>query len=234
MDNASDKMLCLMPTFQCTAECSQRGTVNSPRDQTWLPLDSMLSAIDQAAQLGYRRVIFTGGEPTLAGDTLLAAMRHAARKGLPIRMVTNAHWAVDDSAAAARLFEYVCAGLTELNLSTGDQHARFAPHRQPRMSVPVVILLEVKDGNSLDLPQVRARMAETQGSVEERVWSGLTPFAPRPSSMTANRTNVAHLGGCDAVLNTMTVQANGMLRPRHPLRSRAAGGSYRRYIAGRS
>src|SRR5690349_5223816 len=121
------RMLSLMPTFQCTAACAHCGTLSHPRETTWLPLDQMLSAIDQAAKNGYRVVVFTGGEPTLAGEDLLVAISRAAAHGLIARVVTNAWWASTDGAAHARIAEMAKAGLRQFNCSTGDQHARFVP-----------------------------------------------------------------------------------------------------------
>src|SRR5262249_18484162 len=99
----------------------------SPRETTWLPLELMLSAIDQAADLGYRVVVFTGGEPTLAGRDLLTAIDRAATHGMVVRIVTNCYWAAKRHVARRRVQTFVDAGLNEINFSTGDQHTRFVP-----------------------------------------------------------------------------------------------------------
>jgi MoaA/NifB/PqqE/SkfB family radical SAM enzyme len=81
------RTLSIMPTFQCTAQCAHCGTLSSPREKIRLPLEYMLSAIDQAADAGYGVVVFTGGEPTLAGRNLITAIERAASHGLMVRMV---------------------------------------------------------------------------------------------------------------------------------------------------
>src|SRR3982751_2019562 len=120
--STGERYLCIMPTFRCTAECTHCGTTSSPRNETWLPVELMHDAIDQAAAASYKGIIFTGGEPTLAGEKLFESMRRAALFGLAIRIVTNAHWASTDNSAEFWIDRLVGAGLCEINLSTGDQH----------------------------------------------------------------------------------------------------------------
>src|SRR5437764_1019746 len=118
-----------MPTFRCPAECRDCGTMSNPRDGARLPPAIMLDAIDQAAGAGYDAVVFTGGEPTLAGHDLDRAIERATARGLTTRVVTNAHWARTLRAARRRVGQLMAVGLTEINLSTGDEHARFVPIR---------------------------------------------------------------------------------------------------------
>src|SRR3954447_17880862 len=105
------RTLCVMPTFRCTAECTHCGTLSSPREGTWLGEAEMSSAIDQAAELGYAKVVFTGGEPMLAGGRLVRGVRRAAERGMWVRVVTNGFWASSDAAAERKLAELVGAGL---------------------------------------------------------------------------------------------------------------------------
>src|SRR5215217_1332142 len=121
------RILSVMPTFQCTASCAHCGTLSSPQEKTRLPLEQILSSIDQAAESGYEVVVFTGGEATLAGKNLLRMIERVAAHELVSRVVTNAHWAVNDKGAKRRVEEFVRAGLSEINFSTGDQHTRFVP-----------------------------------------------------------------------------------------------------------
>ena len=216
----SGKILCLMPTFQCTAECQHCGTVSSPRNDTWLSEQYALSAIDQAAALGYTGVVLTGGEPTLAPDTLLQAMRRSAFWSLPVRLVTNAHWAGDDAAAESLLFEWMCAGLVELNVSTGDRHARFIPldnairaaTAAARLRLPAAVIVEAGDPNVITTA-VRERLAGTSVAIVEWTWSQLTPFPKTRPAGAVNRSNLSQCTGCDSLLTATTVQANGIVSP---------------------
>ncbi len=121
------RTLSIMPTYQCTAQCTHCGTLSSPFVKTRLDQQSVLNAIDEAADNGYKVVVFTGGEATLARKVILAGIEKAKSRGLLVRLVTNAQWAVNDQAAKQRVNEFVQAGLHEINFSTGDEHIRFVP-----------------------------------------------------------------------------------------------------------
>jgi pyruvate-formate lyase-activating enzyme len=226
--SSPEKLLCIMPTFQCTAECTHCGTLSSPRDRTWLSVEHMHAAIDQAALSGYAGIVFTGGEPTLAGENLLVAMRRAALHGLQVRLVTNAYWASNKGAAERRIDDFVRAGLAEINLSTGDQHARFVPVRNVlyatraavNAALGVVIIVETVRDRSITKESIEAdeafkRIGEEFPhagiSVVEWVWSPVSPFTLEryPDNLTINSANVAECQGCDSILSATTVQPDG-------------------------
>lgn len=221
-----------MLTFQCTAECEHCGTISSPREKTWLPLDDILAAIDQAAKNGYKIVTFTGGEATLAGKNLLLGIKKAVSHGLVARLVTNGYWANSDKAAKQRIEEFVFAGLTQINFSTGDQHARFIPleniFRASRAALqarlPVAILIEtVKERtitkelveNHSEFRRIREDFPRAFLQVYESPWTPLTPFKTNqyPEGMAINRSNLAMRKGCASILSTTTIQADGKISP---------------------
>lgn len=121
------RSLSVMLTYNCPAACKDCGTVSSPNDKNHVDLPTILSAIDQAAELQFANVIFTGGEATVRWDDLLTSISHATQKGLKTRLVTNAWWATSAAESARRVNLLVDAGLNELNFSTGDEHVRFIP-----------------------------------------------------------------------------------------------------------
>jgi hypothetical protein len=216
-----EKLLCLMLTFQCTAECSHCGTMSSPREDTWLPIEHALSAIDEAARLDYTGVVLTGGESTLAAEGLLQAITRAASLALPVRLVTNAHWATDDDTTESLLFDWVCAGLCELNISTGDRHARFVPlanairaaERAARLGLPVVVLVESGGPGEITATVVREGLRDQSVTIAERVWSRLTPFPGTSPAGAVDQSNLSRSTGCDGLFANITVQANGILSP---------------------
>lgn len=217
-----------MPTFHCNAECEHCGTGSSPREHTRLSMDAILSAIDQAAAAGFCGIVFTGGEPTLAWEPLLAGVRRARSHGLGVRLVTNGHWGTERGAAtvAGALAD---AGLTELNLSAGYQHARFIPVERVAnaaraaacLGVPVSILVETTQPGSPIVEFLRqaadaiaAEVPHAQVVVVERVWSALDPLITlSPREKTVNRFNVSNCQGCDGILANYTLQADGRFSP---------------------
>ena len=226
------RTLCIMPTYQCTAECTHCGTASSPRDKTWLPDELLHEAIEQAAAAGYQLIVFTGGEPTLAGEALLQGMRHAASLGMDVRLVTNAYWANSAAAAAQRIQEFVGAGLNEINLSTGDQHARFvsldnimrATRTAVQAGLKVVISVETVRERVItketvethpDFLSLREEYPAAWLAVVESIWSPVTPLAREKyaEGTAVNRSNLAQCQGCDSVLTTTTLKPDGYLSP---------------------
>lgn len=190
----------------------------------------MLHAIEQAPGAGYRMVVFTGGEPTLAGEHLLAGIRHAAERGLRVRLVTNAHWASGTESAEQFVSRLVEAGLDEINISTGDQHARFVPlaniWRALRAALPAglatVLIAETAAGRAItreslerdpEWLRLRDDFPYAELRVMEWTWSPLGPFQREQYAESAllNRRSLPQRGGCDNIFSNTTLQPNGSL-----------------------
>jgi pyruvate-formate lyase-activating enzyme len=226
----SARVLSVMPTYRCTAACKHCGTLSSPKEGTFLPIDDMLRAIDEAVDAGYQLVVFTGGEPTLAGDHLLIGIKRAAERGLRVRLVSNGWWAESAESAAEEMAKWVDAGLAEFNVSTGDQHTRFVPVESViramtaavEHGLPVAVMVEVVDGRRLTGNDLRKHphfltMCESNPdarvSIHESPWMPLSPsrINSYPDGHAANSRNVSTRSGCDSILSTTTVQADGTL-----------------------
>ncbi|MGU9544517.1 MULTISPECIES: radical SAM protein [Bacillus cereus group] len=228
LDNS--KLLSLMPTYKCTASCDNCGTQSSPNEKTWLSLDKMMSAIDEAFKLQYKAIVFTGGEATLAGPNLLKGIARASSYGLAVRLVTNAHWAVNQRVSDKRLSEFASAGLTEINFSTGDQHSRFVPisniihatKSSVKYGIPVSIMVETIKGSSVtkdfiesfpDFIELRLMYPNSFVKIFESPWMPLSPEERNeyPDGMAINQLNLPRVRGCDSILKTTTIQADGRI-----------------------
>jgi Radical SAM superfamily/4Fe-4S single cluster domain len=224
------RTLSILPTFRCTAECEHCGSLSNRREKTFLPLEHMIKAIDEAAQSDYKVVVFTGGEPTLAGVNLIRAIKHAASCGLVVRMVTNAYWAIDEIKAEERLRIWLEAGLCEINYSTGDQHARFVPIERViwalraavKAEIPVAIMVETLAERKitkeflLSQPEFERLRRDYPGvyiRIDESPWMPLSPtsVARYPEGVAVNRHNLSRIDGCDSVLTTTTIEADGRM-----------------------
>lgn len=224
------RTLSIMPTFKCTAACDHCGTMSSPRATGRLTLAQMTSAIDQAVALHYEVVVFTGGEATLVGDDLLGAMARAHAAGLVVRLVTNGHWASSPAAARRRVQQFTAAGLTELNFSTGDQHARFVPlervldglHAALDAGLPASLTIETTRQRVITKEVVlghpafeRLTLAHPDVAVKlhESPWMPLSPDVRfgYPEELTAHAGNIERFQGCDSVLSTTTLLSDGAL-----------------------
>lgn len=224
----SPKILSLMPTWQCTAACTDCGTFSHPRNKIRLSFSDMISAIDGARDAGFELVVFTGGEATLRGRELLDAIRHAKKMGLATRLVTNAWWAKTTQSASARMTEFQAAQLDEINFSTGDEHAKFVPVNSVMNAIVAAIdckfkphvMIELRSNSTVTealLKDLAARALPAAKLDEvhfaESPWMPLDfgEVADYPKSSYSNSSNLDSRSGCHSIFNTHTLQSNGMV-----------------------
>lgn len=223
------KTLSVMPTYTCPAECTHCGTLSSPWDRTNLGLDIILEAIDQAKALGFYNVVFTGGEATLRWKDLLTGLTYAHNLGFSTRLVTNAHWAWSEARAAQWIDELVKAGLSEINFSTGDEHMRFVPLERVITAAKAALMKKLTVLIVVEYKKVRSVTKETilqdqkiaslpedcksRFQVIESPWMPLDPqqLEEYPGDTSANQENLLLRDGCDNVLQTYTLQADGRI-----------------------
>ena len=223
-------ILSLLLTLQCTAECRHCGTLSSPKVKGRLPSDVARRLIREAKELDYDAVVFTGGEPTLYGKELYALIAFAGSLSLPTRVVTNAHWARTSERAAETIGLFKAAGLREINYSTGDEHARFVSldhivrgvRAALDVGMRVAIMIEVVAGNAISKAVFLSHplFVELIRSEElsfitfsESPWMPLDEkhLLKYPPGLAANSQNIGRRLGCDSVINTTTVMADGKI-----------------------
>ncbi len=122
------RLLGLFITYKCTALCDSCCVNSGPGREERMTREEMFSYIGQAAKLPeFKIIVFTGGEPFLLYEDLLAAITYAKSLGLPSRIVTNSYWATTPEAAMEKLQPLAEAGLIELNMSLDDYHTPYVP-----------------------------------------------------------------------------------------------------------
>ncbi len=220
------KTLSVMPTFACPAECDSCGTLSSPRDKNKLGFDAIRRGIDEAAELNFLNVVFTGGEPTLQWNHLVDAIAYARGKLLMTRLVTNAHWARNHETALKKASILKDAGLDEINFSTGDEHARFIPLEHVIHAIAAFhelgyvpgMMIELKTGRELSKEKLLSHplflaygLTEADVVISESPWMPLDPYddTTYQQKITANSDNIHNYEGCDSILQTYVLQANG-------------------------
>jgi hypothetical protein len=191
----------------------------------------MLSAINQAIDAGYEVVVFTGGEPTLAEETLLQGIRLASSRGTRTRVVTNAWWAKDEDAADRQIAKLIEAGLVEINISTGDEHARFVPLEnalwacRAAAKIPlesIVIIVETLAErtitkhtlfNHAQFQRIRREFPSARVVVIESPWMPLSPSKTShyTEGMATVSQNLPVRTGCMNCLGTTTLQPDGKI-----------------------
>lgn len=118
--------LSLITTFKCTSACTNCCFGCSPNIQQnkLMSFDEISRYIDIVCNTfpSISAVIFTGGECTLLGEDLIKSISKAHSLNKITRIVTNGHWAKNSDYL---IREWVKAGLSEINFSTGFEHSKF-------------------------------------------------------------------------------------------------------------
>ncbi len=108
--------------FACRHCCISATPEAAADEMTAAELSEWLPAVARQ----FRLVCFTGGEPTLAWDRLLAGIRACTAVGVPATMVSHGKW-LDGDGANERMDLLAGAGLTFLTLSYDEYHDPFWP-----------------------------------------------------------------------------------------------------------
>lgn len=123
------KSITLLPTYRCTAACEQCCFGSNPQVTYRMSLEEMLAVVDEAVESfsALKLLVISGGECYMLGEDLMLVIEHAHAKGLLVRTVTNGFWGKSGKAALRTASRAASAGLTEVNFSTGRDHAQFVP-----------------------------------------------------------------------------------------------------------
>lgn len=121
-------VLSIVTTYRCTSSCKNCCFQCNPTRMESLDSDEIKKYIKAAVETynTLKVVVFTGGECTL-NKQLSSWIEYASNFGLQTRIVTNGYWAKTYKAAYNKISNWVSAGLTEINLSTGDDHLEYVP-----------------------------------------------------------------------------------------------------------
>lgn len=227
------RTLTLITTYRCTAACAHCCFDCTPKSGGTLSLGAMIEAIDAAAQLGsVRTVVFSGGECFLTFEELRQAIIRATGHGLCTRCVTNGYWAKSKTRGRALVARLRDAGLREINISTGDQHARFVPIQavenaavlgiEAGMLTRVVVEECVDRATTKDVfcarPAIRALFADNvDGSAEplfdvlESPWMPMDHEARIDSKHLLTKAKLPSCKGCRSIFTTIVRAPEGSL-----------------------
>jgi len=124
--NFTTQELVIHLTLKCPLNCSHccvEADINQSEslDKTKV-LNSILACQDIPS---INKVSFTGGDPFVAKEILLAGIKQASQLGLNTAVVTSAFWAKTKNRAVKTLQPFIDAGLSEIMLSYDDAHAAY-------------------------------------------------------------------------------------------------------------
>lgn len=120
------RIVALLITKQCTAQCKMCCFECSPKVQEKMPLAWIEDIINQAASIDKIETIgFSGGEPFLEYDSLLKEMKHAKAVGKKVICTSNGFWGTSYERALNIISEVQDAGLDRLSLSVDQFHGEY-------------------------------------------------------------------------------------------------------------
>jgi len=217
-------------TYACTAECPNCAFGCSPHESSVnrIPREDLLKYTAELAGLGtIELVTFTGGEPFLLEKDLVDATTVAAEQGVNVRCVTNGYWAKNLPEARRRLRELEEAGLTGLNLSTGDYHQQSVPLERVVYAVEAAVELNIKtvvaverhrgadftQEDFLKLPAIEELRNDDSGNPAPEVvgdaWASVNPWLSEEEKHVKEdlltEDDLSELSGCSSVLESVSI-----------------------------
>lgn len=127
--NPAPSTLTIAPTYRCTAACKECCFRCTPKVEQVLKTEKILRYIDESVESfpSLKLMVLTGGECFLVAHDIPKMISCSKSHDLMSRVVSNGFWATSYESAIKKLKPIVDAGLTELNISTGDNHQKFVP-----------------------------------------------------------------------------------------------------------
>ncbi len=140
-------------SFACGLSCAHCIFRCGPDVLRTMGLAAAKTYIDQAARVGIRKIVFTGGEPLFHPGELRGLIHHAATQGMQCALMTNAFWASSRNRTEVCLIELRDLGLQSITLSTDRYHL---------LAVPVENLQRALDVSGKIGLQVAVKIARLQ------------------------------------------------------------------------
>jgi pyruvate-formate lyase-activating enzyme len=218
--------LTILGTYKCTAMCTDCCFDSNPWLTQRLSLDEILEFIEEGARHpSVRLVVFSGGECFLLREDLVRAVKFAAKNGLRTRCVTNGYWARLLPRGRKRLQQLKDAGLSELNISTGDFHQRWVPEESvinaARLGVEMqfdntLIVVEAQKerrvtvARLLENPHLQELQQNRKSNgfrIIESAWMPMDAgqIIDQPAGRVLNHQNIHQRHGCESVFRTIVV-----------------------------
>lgn len=145
----------LITTNKCTAACKDCCFGCNQNNKSEMRDELIHKVISQTVNVfpTTKLIVLTGGECFLLGDRLFSTIQFITNNGLKSRVITNAFWATSFKRAYSILSRLKQSGLSELNISTGDEHLKWIPYDNiinvivacVKTSIPITVNVESSD-----------------------------------------------------------------------------------------
>lgn len=219
--------LCLITTHQCTSSCPNCGFFCSPKLKVSMNISDMIHYIEKTLLLfpTIKCLVLTGGEIScFPKKDICTVIAHAKNLGIDnIRIVSNGVWAKSVESASSYLSALKYSGLTELNISTGDEHSIFVPLSNVINAIKVAqeigihstIALEKHKSNRITSQTIKNEFQNKFGKeigcqISESAWIEMKNF--RTKYMEEDFENVKKIhGGCNSLFTGIQINPTGQL-----------------------
>lgn len=219
------KMVTLITTFKCTAQCSNCCFQCSPKVTKMMTFAEMKKYLDNCLYYyssSIKVLVLTGGECFLLYDDIKKIVKYAKEKGLITRIVTNGFWAISYKIAYQKMQELKECGLDEINFSTGDEHQEWVKFKNirnasiaaARLGFDPIINIETKDKSKFNIVKYLKKDKTFYNFVEKEsivLNSGIwMPYKINDNSI--NRSNAKiyeKVGRCYDLFNNIPINPYG-------------------------
>lgn len=219
--------LCLITTHQCTSSCPNCGFFCSPKLKISMKISDMIRYTEKALQLfpTINCLVLTGGEVScFPKSDICKVIAYARSLGIVnIRIVSNGVWAKTVESASAYLSELKNSGLTELNISTGDEHSLFVPlsnvvnaiKTAQELGIHSTIALEKHKKNRITSQAIKDEFEATFGTkfscqISESPWIELKNFRKKYTEEDFDEEIKIH-AGCSSLFTGIQINPSGQL-----------------------
>lgn len=219
--------LCLITTHKCTSSCPNCGFFCNPKLDVSMQVSDMIHYIEKSLQLfpTISCLVLTGGEVScFKKNDICKVIAYARRLGISnVRIVSNGVWAKSVESAYAYLSDLKNSGLTELNISTGDEHSIFVPLSNVLNAVKVAqelgiystIALEKHKTNRITSQTIKDEFkimfgAEFNCSISESSWIEMKNFRKKYTEEDFDDEIRIH-GGCSSLFTGIQINPSGQL-----------------------
>jgi len=217
-------------TYQCPLKCGHCCFSSDMTKTGALDIEDVYATIDQACRLPTLSAIgFTGGDPFLQADIVVAGLKRAKAKNMATRIVTSSYWATTPEKAIDRLRPLVEAGLDEVGLSYDDSHVAYirednilnAWHAAEHFGIKTTIYMSTDVGDRINGDYVRGRLGASEATnprlliIESKVTStgrATASTTPEQRRARAERDGI-YRGPCPSMLRQPSVTPTGKIQP---------------------
>lgn len=119
--------LAISYTDKCNAACRHCCVCSGPKKNNKLDASLVISRLKQFSENGFKKILFTGGEPSLFIDEIAKIVKNSRKYGYRSGIFTNGSWAVTEKSAEVFSKKLSSMGMSSAVLSTSRYHREYVP-----------------------------------------------------------------------------------------------------------